>query len=118
MPDSRPILNGLRGRCPKCGGGRLFARYLRVVDHCERCGEPLGGIQADDGPAFFAMFLASLLCVPLGLALGLWWGVGVWNVVTVLSVAALAFTLALLPLIKGAMVGVMWRHGLGGDDRA
>ncbi len=116
MAKNRPVFNGLKGRCPKCGSGRLFKSYLRLTDQCDCCGEPLGHIEADDGPPFFAMFIASFLCVPLGLAVHAWIPVGVWGIVAVLAAAALILTLVLLPLIKGMMVGVMWRHGLSGDD--
>ncbi|MFN5521571.1 MAG: hypothetical protein ACK5AT_04560, partial [Bradyrhizobium sp.] len=30
---------GLRGRCPRCGEGRLFRAFLKVADACDRCGQ-------------------------------------------------------------------------------
>ena len=29
---------GFLGRCPACGQGRLFGRFLKVADHCAACG--------------------------------------------------------------------------------
>jgi len=40
------IRRGLACRCPNCGGGRLFASYLKQVDACAACGEPLGHIRS------------------------------------------------------------------------
>ncbi len=30
---------GILGRCPCCGKGRLFQRFLKQVDNCADCGE-------------------------------------------------------------------------------
>ena len=40
------LLRGLKGLCPVCGKGRLFAGYLRVAEACESCHAPLGRLRA------------------------------------------------------------------------
>ena len=45
-----PLLRGFLGRCPKCGEGRLFRSYLKVVEECKSCGEKYGHFRADDAP--------------------------------------------------------------------
>ena len=37
-PDRLPIARGLRGRCPRCGEGRLFRGFLSLRPRCEHCG--------------------------------------------------------------------------------
>ena len=42
-PAARPrkraiLLRGLRRRCPRCGDGRLFRRWLKLRDGCPACG--------------------------------------------------------------------------------
>jgi uncharacterized protein (DUF983 family) len=32
------LKRGLRGRCPRCGKGKLFRAFLKVDDHCSVCG--------------------------------------------------------------------------------
>jgi uncharacterized protein (DUF983 family) len=32
------LLRGLTKRCPRCGGGHLFRRWLDLKPHCPRCG--------------------------------------------------------------------------------
>ena len=32
------LRRGLLRRCPRCGAGRLFARWFRMVDRCPGCG--------------------------------------------------------------------------------
>ncbi|MBW3614826.1 MAG: DUF983 domain-containing protein [Actinobacteria bacterium] len=34
----RLLLRGLLRRCPRCGAGRLFPSWFRMVDRCPRCG--------------------------------------------------------------------------------
>jgi uncharacterized protein (DUF983 family) len=62
------MLHGLRGRCPHCGEGRLFARYLKIANHCPACGEALHHHRADDAPPYFTILIAGHVIVPLLLA--------------------------------------------------
>jgi uncharacterized protein (DUF983 family) len=124
-PDAAPkpergVVNamwrGARGRCPSCGEGRLFARYLKVSDHCPSCGEALHHHRADDAPPYFTIFIAGHLLVPMLLAFeraftpALWVHVAVWLPVT------LAMCLALLPMVKGAVVALQWAMYMHGFD--
>ena len=53
------VLRGLRGRCPHCGQGHLFRAYLKPVDACSVCHEPLKHIRADDGPAWLTILIVG-----------------------------------------------------------
>ena len=126
-PAARPprgifpaMLKGARGRCPNCGEGRLFHRYLKVADACPACGEALHHHRADDAPPYFTILIAGHLLVPLllmferALTPPLWLHIAVWGPLTILV------CLALLPLVKGAIVGLQWAlymHGFDPDDR-
>ena len=33
-----PTAAGLKGRCPRCGKGRMFAGFLEIVPTCPECG--------------------------------------------------------------------------------
>lgn len=107
---------GFRGQCPSCGKGRLFARYLKVSDHCQACGEALHHHRADDAPPYFTIFIAGHLLVPMVLAFEqaftppLWLHAAIWGPVTV------AMCLALLPLVKGTIVGLQWALYMHGFD--
>jgi uncharacterized protein (DUF983 family) len=35
---SHAFARGLTRRCPRCGSGRLFRRWLKIRDRCPRCG--------------------------------------------------------------------------------
>lgn len=114
MSSSSPphVLTGLkRGilhRCPNCGDGRLYIRYLKVDADCEACGHDLAGYPADDGPAYFTiLIIGHLFVAPLLLFPFIWKApVGLVLPLTILPLAAL--TLLLLPRVKGAVIGALW----------
>src|SRR5262245_60164994 len=58
---ARPVLTSmLRGaalKCPACGQGAMFRRYLKVFDACPRCGEELHHHRADDAPPYFTIVI-------------------------------------------------------------
>lgn len=113
-PVSMPVsmiaaaLRGLRRRCPRCGEGAAFAGYLKVAPHCAACGVDLDSYRADDAPAYFTIVIVGHLIVPAMLMLeqtvhpATWVHMALWLPLT------LGLTLALLPAIKGAMLGVQW----------
>ncbi len=114
MSSSSPphVLTGLkRGilhRCPNCGDGRLYVRYLKVDSDCEVCGHDLADYPADDGPAYFTiLIIGHLFVAPLLLFPFIWKApVGLVLPLTILPLAAL--TLLLLPRVKGAVIGALW----------
>ena len=46
----QPFKRGFAGRCPACGEGRIFRKYLKVAESCTSCGEELHHQRADDAP--------------------------------------------------------------------
>ncbi|MDX8351007.1 DUF983 domain-containing protein [Cognatiyoonia sp. IB215182] len=115
-PMRPALMHGLRCRCPKCGEAQLFTSYLKVTDHCPNCGEALHHHRADDGPAYLTILIVAHI---IGFAIHIMWVVWrpePWVMATVLSVGAVALSLALLPRLKGMIVGIQWArrmHGFG-----
>ena len=117
-PVGLAIRRGLRCRCPACGEGGLFRAYLKVADACERCGEELHHQRADDAPAYFTIFIVGHFIIAGVLATEFvapnspfWLPALFW------SALALAWSLWMLPRVKGALVGLQWAnrmHGFGG----
>lgn len=52
--------SGWRGLCPRCGKGRMFRSWLKVVDTCPACGLDYRFAAPDDGPAFFSLCFFAL----------------------------------------------------------
>lgn len=101
---------GLKGRCPRCGEGRLFAGFLKVRPGCDTCGLDFSTIQTGDGPASFIMQIAgfavgfSALVVEIKYHPPMWLHLIVWlPLVVVLS-------LALMRPGRGLMIGLQYRN--------
>jgi uncharacterized protein (DUF983 family) len=56
IPLSRIVL---RGRCPRCGQGKLYAGLLTIVDQCSECKLDLTQHEQGDGPAFFGILIVG-----------------------------------------------------------
>jgi uncharacterized protein (DUF983 family) len=111
---------GARGRCPSCGEGRLFGRYLKVADECPHCREALHHQRADDAPPYFTIVVAGHVIVPLLLASEVAFKPALWVHMLIWMPATIVLCLALLPIIKGAIVGLQWAlymHGFDPHDR-
>src|SRR5262249_55882040 len=53
------LWRSVRGRCPRCGPGRLFCAFLRVDDHCSVCRLNFTGHRADDLPAYLVIVIVG-----------------------------------------------------------
>ena len=58
------LWRGVRGRCPRCGRGRLFCAFLKVNDHCSVCRLDFTGHRADDLPAYLVIVIVGHVLVP------------------------------------------------------
>src|SRR3981189_4011810 len=55
---------GFRGRCPRCGQGKLFRAFLKVDDHCSVCSLDYTPHRADDLPAYLVIVIVGHIVVP------------------------------------------------------
>ena len=116
------MLRGLSRTCPSCGRGALYKAFLKVNDRCAACGTELHHHRADDAPPYFTMFIvghivvAGVLGVEKAYSPELWVHVLLWFPLTI------GASLILLPIVKGALIGLQWAlrmHGFGaGRDPA
>lgn len=106
----------MRGACPACGLRRLFARYLKVADACGHCGEVLHHHRADDAPPYFTILIVGHIVVPLLLVVELTVTPPVWLHMAIWLPLTVALCLALLPMVKGAIVGLQWALYMHGFD--
>jgi uncharacterized protein (DUF983 family) len=105
---SAALLRGFRHRCPSCGRGAIFSGYVRLNDHCDGCGLEFGAYRSDDAPAYFTIAIVGHFIIPAMLILEQTSHPATWvHMVTWLPLT-LAMTLALLPRVKGALLGVQW----------
>ncbi len=112
------MLRGLVGRCPNCGQGAMFYRYLKVNPHCPACGHDLARYPSDDGPAYFTILITGhLVVIPLLLFPVIWQAPLVLAIPGTLIPLA-AFTLMFLPRVKGAVIGLHYGLRISREDAA
>lgn len=107
-PLFRSIGRGLRQRCPCCGDGRLFGRYLKVEPACAVCAHPLQKYPADDGPAYLTILLVGHLIVAPLLIFPIVWEAPPYYSLPIILGALTGITLVALPRIKGLWIGLMY----------
>ena len=106
------IRRGLRCRCPNCGEGRLFRRYLKVKPRCEVCGTDNTIYPSDDFPPYLTILLVGHLIVPAFVFVDLTYEPAMWIEAAIWLPATLILSLLVLPLMKGATIGLCWAKDL------
>lgn len=118
FPLRRSVFRGLSHKCPACGEGRLFGRYLKVEPHCARCGHDLALYPADDGPAYLTIVLIGhLIIAPLLIFPIIWQSDPRYSLPIILGVLSV-ITLTVLPRIKGGWIGLMYALQVTTRDEA
>lgn len=110
------ISRGFRCKCPACGEGGLFYKYLKVVDQCPACGEDLHYQRADDAPPYLTIMAVGHIIVPALFIVEKLWKPAIWVHMVLWLPLTVMLSLALLPMFKGAVVGLQWAlrmHGFG-----
>jgi uncharacterized protein (DUF983 family) len=124
-PDSAPaakrdlwtaLKRGLRGRCPRCGEGKLFRAFLKVDDHCSVCGQDFTAHRADDLPAYLVIVIVGHIVVPAALWIETNYSPPVALQLAIYLPFTLIASLLLLQPVKGAVVGIQWALRMHGFD--
>ncbi len=108
------LLRGLSGRCPACGEGRLFARFLKPADRCGQCGQAFDGHRADDFPSYIVILLLGHIIVPtmievnIAFAIPVMWQAAIWPTL------ALTMAMAMIQPVKGGVIGFQWARRMHG----
>lgn len=115
-PLMRAIGNGIACRCPACGKGKLYSRYLKIADTCSNCGTALSSARADDFPPYIAIFIVGHVLVGWMLHSEMSGPVDPMFYVWTMIPLAIILPLIMLPSIKGAVVGLQWANYMYGFD--
>jgi uncharacterized protein (DUF983 family) len=107
---------GFRGRCPRCGEGKLFRAFLKVDNICSACGLDFTPHRADDLPAYLVIVIVGHLVVPMALMIETEYSPPVWLQLAIYLPITLILSLLLLQPVKGAVVGLQWALRMHGFD--
>jgi uncharacterized protein (DUF983 family) len=109
-PGDIPIGRGLRGRCPRCGKGKLFQGFLSLRPRCESCGLNYGFSDAGDGPAVFVILIGGAIVVFAALITEFVYQPPYWVHAALWLPLILLVTLAPLRPIKGLLIALQYHH--------
>jgi uncharacterized protein (DUF983 family) len=107
---------GFRGRCPRCGEGKLFRAFLKVDNNCSVCGLDFTPHRADDLPAYLVIVIVGHIVVPAALMIETNYSPPVALQLAIYLPVTLVASLALLQPVKGAVVGMQWALRMHGFD--
>ena len=110
------LKRGFRGRCPRCGEGKLFRAFLKTADRCPTCGQDFTPHRADDLPAYLVIVIVGHIVVPLALMIETNYSPPVALQLAIYLPLTFIASLVLLQPVKGAVVGVQWALRMHGFD--
>jgi len=102
------IWRGARRRCPRCGEGRLFAKYLKLVEHCATCGEDYREIHADDMPPWLTIIIVGHVLISSILSVELNFDPSPWAEIIGWPLLGAILTVLILPISKGIVASIIW----------
>jgi uncharacterized protein (DUF983 family) len=105
-----PLAAGLKGRCPRCGEGRLFAGFLTVAKECEVCGLDYSFADPADGPAIFVMLIIGFIVVGLALWMEVSMNPPLWVHFLLWIPLTLVLCLPALRVIKGVLITLQYAN--------
>ena len=107
---------GFRGRCPRCGEGKLFRAFLKTADNCSVCGLDFTPHRADDLPAYLVIVIVGHIVVPAALWIETNYSPAVWLQLSIYLPFTFVASLLLLQPVKGTVVGMQWALRMHGFD--
>ena len=109
-PPLPPTQTGMRGRCPRCGEGRLFKGFLTLDDRCSTCGLDYSFSDSGDGPAVFIMMIVGFIVVGMALFVEFTFHPPYWVHVVLWVPLVLGLSIGLLRPLKGFMIAQQYKH--------
>ncbi len=115
-----PILAGLKGRCPRCGKGRLFDGFISLDQSCSSCDLDYDFADSGDGPAVFIMLIVGFLVVGLAIYTEINYRPDYWVHAVLWLPSILILSAGFLRPLKGILICLQYsndaREGRKTDD--
>lgn len=104
------MVTGFRGKCPRCGHGKLFESYLKVAKQCQNCGLNYEFADAGDGAVWFVSLFACIVGAGAIFATEAIWSPPYWVHAIVGLVLIIIVPLLMLQPAKGLLIAQQWKH--------
>ncbi len=108
-----PYVTGTLGRCPRCGGGKLFRGFVEIAPGCEACGLDYSFADSGDGPAIMVMLLAGFIVVGAALVVEVKYEPPMWVHLAIFLPLTLIVCLGMLRPLKGVLLALQYRNKAG-----
>jgi uncharacterized protein (DUF983 family) len=105
-----PFSAGMRGRCPRCGEGRLFSGFLTLQPRCAACGLDFSFADAGDGPAQFVILIVGFIVAGGALVVEVAYSPPLWVHFMLWGPLVLILCLGMLRPLKGVLVALQYHH--------
>ena len=105
-----PISAGMRGRCPRCGEGRLFSGFLTLAPRCSACGLDFDFADSADGPAVFVILIVGFIVAGAALLVEVAYSPPIWVHVVLWGPLVLILCLGFLRPLKGVLIALQYHH--------
>ena len=104
------IWEGITGRCPSCGRGKLFDGYLKLAPRCNSCGLDYDFADSGDGPAVFVILVTGFIVVGAALIVEMQYAPPYWLHALLWGSLSILLPLILLRAFKGVLIALQFRH--------
>jgi uncharacterized protein (DUF983 family) len=102
--------SALRGRCPRCGEGKLFRNLLEVQPACPVCGLDLSKVDVGDGAVVPVIMVLGAAIVGLAFWVEFSFNPPLWLHVVLWPVLTIPLAIVLMRTAKAALVAQQYRH--------
>jgi uncharacterized protein (DUF983 family) len=118
-PPVDSVAAGFKGRCPRCGTGRLFNGYIVTAKFCGNCRLDFSFIDVGDGPVPFVIMIVGFIVCGLALWTDIALSPPLWLHFIIWMPLAILLSLFALRWVKGILIALQYRNkaALGVIDR-
>jgi len=109
-PPLPPTSTGMKGRCPRCGEGKLFSGFLDIQPRCPACDLDYSFVDSGDGPAVFIIMIVGFIVVGLALFVEFSFAPPFWVHALLWVPLILGLSIGLLRPLKGFLIAQQYRH--------
>jgi uncharacterized protein (DUF983 family) len=103
-PPLDPTQMGLKGKCPRCGQGQMFAGALKIRPACNSCGLDFSALDVGDGAVVFVVMFANIIVLGGALAMENTFSPPLWLHILMWPIVIVALCVWLTRLIKGVLL--------------
>jgi len=105
-----PFSAGMRGRCPRCGEGRLFSGFLSLNKSCAACGLDFAFADSADGPAVFVILIVGFIIAGAALLTEVAYSPPIWVHFVLWVPLVLILCLGTLRPLKGVLIALQYHN--------